>query len=98
MRRARLDNRQWVAKLAAGIVPGCALALGVMAVVGGLCHTTGSPMTLSAQLLLWLAGLLWAVILSACFLFRSGSRAWGVLGGGAVAFWLLFALLKSVFP
>lgn len=98
MKGARLDNRQWVAKLAAGIVPGCALALAVMAVVGALCHTTGSPMTLSAQFLLWLAGLLWAVILSGCFLFRSGGWAWGVLGGGAVAFWLLFALLKSVLP
>ncbi|GAA4479628.1 hypothetical protein [Gluconacetobacter asukensis] len=96
MTRARLDNRQWVAKLSAGIVPGCALALAVMAVVGALCHTTGSPMTLSAQFLMWLAGLVWVVVLSVCFLFRSGARAWAVLGAGSVALWLLFVILKIV--
>ena len=92
----RLNNRQWLAKLVAAIVPGAMLCLGSMAVVGLLSHTAGDPRTVLAQFLMWLTVLVWLVLIGSCFLFRSGLRAWGVLGSGAVIAWSLFAILAKV--
>ena len=91
-----LDNSGWKSKLSAGTIAGAGLALGVMGVAGLLCHTTGSPMSLSAQALLWMAAFLWIVSVCACFLFSSGYKAWAGLGRGCVLVWLLFLLLKNV--
>lgn len=89
-------NRQWLAKLVAGIVPGIMFSFGCMAVVGVLCGTTGEPRTASAQFLMWLAVLVWLGVMGSCFLFRSGLRAWVVLGGAAMLVWGLFEILAKV--
>ncbi|WP_291365759.1 hypothetical protein [Acetobacter sp. UBA5411] len=91
-----LDNSEWKGKLSAGIIPGAGLALGGMGVAGLLCHTTGSPMTLSAQALLWSATFVWIVSVCACFLFSSGRKAWTGLGTSCALVWLLFLILKNV--
>ncbi len=96
MTELRLDNRQWLAKLAAAIVPGLLLAFGGMAVVGQLCHTNAEAQTVSAQFLMWLAVLIWVALIGSCFLFRSGLRAWVTLGSAAVIAWGLFAILAKV--
>ncbi|MCH4092520.1 hypothetical protein [Acetobacter sp.] len=92
----KLDNREWKGKLSAGVIAGAGLALGAMGIAGLLCHTTGSPMTLSAQALLWQATFIWIVPVCACFLFPSGRRAWTGLGSSCVLVWLLFLILKNV--
>lgn len=91
-----LTNRQWLVKLVAGIVPGIMFSFGCMAVVGVLCRTTGEPRTASAQFLMWLAVLVWLGVMGSCFLFRSGLRAWVVLGGAAMLVWGLFEILAKV--
>ncbi|MFT8805724.1 MAG: hypothetical protein ABF876_10740 [Acetobacter aceti] len=91
-----LDNSAWRGKLSAGIIPGAGMALGGMGVAGLLCHTTGSPMTLSAQALLWMAVFVWIVSVCTCFLFSSGRKAWIGLGGCCALVWLLFLILKNV--
>ncbi|CEF56025.1 hypothetical protein [Acetobacter ghanensis] len=96
MNTSRLDNRQWLAKLTAALVFGALFSFGCMAVVGVLCHTTGDGRTVSAQFLMWLALLVWLVLIGSCFLFRSGLRAWCVLGGATVLVWGLFEVLTKV--
>lgn len=91
---AKRDNSQWKGKLSAGVLAGGGLAIAGMAVVGQMCRTTGSPMTLSAQALLWGVVVAWIVPVCACFLFSSGRRAWAWLGGGCAVLWLLFLILK----
>lgn len=95
MTELRLNNRQWLTKLVAAIVAGAIFSFGSMAVMGVLCHTTGDPKTVSAQFLMWLAVLVWLVLIGSCFLFRSGLRAWCVLGGAAILAWGLFVMLAK---
>ena len=88
----RYTSRDWFGKASAGIILGLALALaltGLFAWVGpgGLMHSSAKT-----QLNMWLISPIWAFILSSCFLFRSGWRAWGWLGlANIIAFGLLFA-------
>ncbi|MCP1243697.1 hypothetical protein GOB86_13070 [Acetobacter lambici] len=96
MTETRLNNRQWLAKFMAALVPGALLSFGAMAVVGTLCHTTGDIRTVSAQFLMWMAVLVWLALLGSCFLFRSGARAWAVLGGAALLVWGVFGVLTKV--
>jgi hypothetical protein len=45
---------------------------------------------------MWLAVLVWLGVMGSCFLFRSGLRAWVVLGGAAMLVWGLFEILAKV--
>ena len=92
----KLTNQQWFAKFVAALVAGALLSLGCMAVLGVLCHANGDARSVSSQFLMWLAILLWFALVGSCFLFRSGLRAWAVLGGGALVVWGVFALLAGV--
>ena len=88
----RYTSRDWFGKASAGLILGFGLAIaltGLFAWIGpgGLMHSSAKT-----QLNMWLISPIWALILSACFLFRSGWRAWGWLGlANTVAFGLLFA-------
>lgn len=95
MRKRVIDNRHWLAKLLAGLLPGAAFSLGVMVLIGHVCGSTGNPMTQSAQWLMWLAALLWVVCLTLCFLFRTGLGAWLGFGWLACLVWLVNTLLTS---
>lgn len=92
----RLTNDQWLAKLMAAIVPGALLSLGCMAVLGLFCHASGDARSVSAQFLMWFAIVGWLALVGSCFLFRSGRRAWVMLGGGALVVWGLFVILAKV--
>ncbi|MFT8328014.1 MULTISPECIES: hypothetical protein [Gluconobacter] len=89
-----LDNRQWIAKVLAAILPGLGLVFAVMAILGRLAGTTGDPRSLPAQALMWLTAVLWVFVLGTCFLFPTGRRAWAVLGGACAVLWGCFLLLR----
>ncbi|KXV63926.1 hypothetical protein [Acetobacter orleanensis] len=92
----KFSTDQWFFKVLASVFLGSLLVCGMMGVVGVVCHTDGNPRTASAQYLMWMAALVWSVVLSGCFLFRSGWQAWGVLALANSAAWGLFSLLRSV--
>ncbi|WP_025885874.1 hypothetical protein [Asaia prunellae] len=95
MKKKPLDNRRWLAKALAGLIPGAVLSLGVMVLVGHLCGSTGNPMTMSAQWLMWLAAFLWIICICACFLFRTGLGAWLGFGWMACLVWLINTLISG---
>lgn len=87
-----LRNEAWFGKASAGFVCGFTLAIALTGLFawfgpGGLMHSSGKT-----QLNMWLVSPIWVTVLSVCFLFRSGARAWGwLLLANAVCFGLLFA-------
>ncbi|MFT8472664.1 hypothetical protein [Acetobacter persici] len=87
---------QWVSKVLAAVLLGVVLVCGLMGVVGVLSHTDGSPRSASGQYLMWMAALVWSILLSVCFLFRSGRQAWGGLSVASAVAWGLFFVLRSV--
>lgn len=93
-----LDNRQWIAKILAAILPGLGLVFAIMAILGQLAGTTGDPRTLSAQALMWLTAFLWVVVIGICFLFPTGRRAWAVFGSACAVLWGCFLLMRAFQP
>ena len=70
----------WISKTLAGIVAGLSLAFALVGLFawhgpGGI---SGGD---KAQLNMWLTALVWLVLFSLTYLFRSGARAWLWLGG-----------------
>ena len=88
----RYSSRNWLGKASAGLILGFALALSLSGLwawlgPGGLMHSSAKT-----QFNMWLMSPIWALVLSFCFLFRSGWRAWFWLGlASAISFGLLFA-------
>lgn len=87
-----LSSRDWFGKASAGLVLGFALALGLSGLLAwavGVGDTYFSP---KGQLAMWVMAPIWCLVLSFCFLFRSGLRAWGWLGLATMVVWgMLFA-------
>lgn len=72
-------RRDWLAKSTAGVLLGFTLALTCS---GLLAHAlAGIAPSARAQLVMWSIAPVWLVVMSACFFFRSGVRAWLWLGG-----------------
>lgn len=89
---APLTSRDWFGKASAGLILGFAIALGVSGLLFWAMGVTEGYFSLRGQLTMWIIAPIWCGILSFCFLFRSGMRAWLVLGAAAAAIWLaLFA-------
>ncbi len=86
-----LHSRNWFGKASAGLILGYGLALGL----SGLFAWFG-PQGIEggggkAQINMWLMSPVWALVLSFCFLFRDGPRAWLWLGlANLLVFGLLF--------
>jgi hypothetical protein len=84
-------TRHWFAKGLAGLVLGLAIAIGV----SGLLAWAG-PGGIAApgkyMVVMWAVIPVWMLVLTFCFLFRSGWRAWAWLGGAAL---LLHAALLA---
>ncbi len=76
----QLTSRNWLGKASAGTILGYILALGL----SGLCYWAlgagGDGLSTRAQFTMWLIAPIWCLVLSFCFLFRSGPGAWAVLG------------------
>jgi hypothetical protein len=71
-------RRDWLSKTLAGALLGFSLALGCSGLFARL--ASGMVMALKAQLTMWMVMPIWLGVLSGCFLFRSGKRAWLWLG------------------
>lgn len=82
----------------AGLILGLTLSLSLVGIVGLLCHTNGDPRSVASQFLMWLVVPVWTGIMGACFMFRTGLRAWGFLGGVNVLGWTVYAVLRVMMP
>ena len=83
----QLTSKDWFGKASAGLLPGFGIALGIS---GLLFHALGigeSYFSLAGQFTMWIIAPVWCLILSLCFLFGSGQRAWLWLGAGCAAIW-----------
>jgi len=69
----------WWVKTLAGALLGFSLAI----LASGLLsrYMPIQPPQAGAQLAMWLVPAVWLAVLSGCFFFRSGLRAWAWLGG-----------------
>jgi hypothetical protein len=72
-------RRDWLAKTSAGALLGFSLALLCSALLDWACAAL--PPGTRAQFAMWVVTPVWLGVLSSCFLFRSGARAWLFLGG-----------------
>lgn len=92
----QLTSRGWAGKASAGLVLGFMLALGLC----GLFATFGpgdlSYMSTQGQVTMWLMSPLWAGVLSLCFLFRTGLRAWVGLGLANLLVWAPLVVAGAV--
>ncbi|MAN73709.1 MAG: hypothetical protein CME84_06410 [Henriciella sp.] len=80
----RYSSRNWFGKASAGLILGFVIAIALSGVwawagPGGLMASS-----IKTQLNMWMVPPIWALILSLCFFFRSGVRAWAWLGLAAV--------------
>ena len=91
-----LSSRNWFPKASAGLVLGLGLSLALVGIVGLLCHTNGDPRSPASQYLMWLVAPVWTAVLGVCFMFRTGWRAWGVLGAINILLWGAYMGLRSV--
>lgn len=87
MKPQSLSSRNWFGKASAGTVAGFFLALAVCGVLVQFGPLEVGHFSAQAQVAMWLMAPLWAVILSFCFLFHSGVRAWAWLGGANGLLW-----------
>ncbi|MBS1093712.1 hypothetical protein [Gluconobacter wancherniae] len=92
-----LSSRNWFSKALAGSVFGLGLTFAIAGIIGLLIHSDAMPMSASGQLLMWLIPTLWIAILGACFMFRSGLRAWAVLGALNIVLWGVFFTMRATF-
>lgn len=94
-KNTKYTSKDWFFKVLAALLPGALFTYGLAGVVGLLCHANGSPQSASGQYLMWLAALVWCLLLSFCFLFRTALQAWVVLLGGSAGVWGLFFAVRS---
>jgi predicted alpha/beta hydrolase len=85
----QLHSRNWLGKASAGLVLGYALALALSGLFAWFGPGEIDPGKL--QINMWMVSPIWCLVLSFCFFFRTGLRAWAFLGlATLLAFGLLF--------
>ncbi len=95
MKRA-LTSKDWFGKVSAGVLLGFALALGVSGLLPTLGIGSLSFLKTSGQFMMWLISPVWATVISLCFMFSSGLRAWLWLGAANIAVWGALALMGAL--
>lgn len=93
MSKPALDSRHWIGKASAGLVLGFILAVGLSGLLQWAIGVGEGYFSAKGQLTMWSISPVWCGILSFVFLFRSGARAWSVLGIAALAVWSALYLL-----
>lgn len=91
-----LTSRDWFGKASAAVVLGFALSLGLSGLLAWAIGVGDTYFSTRGQLTMWVIAPLWCGILSFCFLFRSGLRAWTMLGAASAAVWLALYLLGAL--
>lgn len=92
----QLSSRNWFGKASAGLVLGLAIALGASGLLAAALDLKETNFSLPGQVTMWMMGPVWSFILAFCFLFRSGLRAWTVLGAAAGIIWLVLFCMGKV--
>lgn len=82
-----LTSRNWFGKAAAGTVLGFMLALGLTGIFAWFGPGEVGFFSVEAQFTMWMMSPIWALILSFCFLFRTGLSAWIWLGAANLVVW-----------
>lgn len=83
----RLRSEDWLGKASAGLILGLTLSFGLSGLVGAFVLSDVSLFSIAHQFTMWITGPILVLILSTCFLFQSGTRAWGWLGLANVLVW-----------
>ena len=88
-----LTSRNWFGKASAGVILGLAIAVGLSGLLVWALDVENTYFSTKGQLTMWVISPLWCGILSFCFFFTSGARAWLWLGVATALVWLvLFAV------
>jgi len=89
-----LSSRNWAGKVAAALVPGFTASLALTCLYLQLAGVQDSFMSAHGQIAMWAMAPLWSGILSSCFLFRTGLRAWSWLLLANLVLWGAYAALN----
>lgn len=92
----QLTARNWFGKASAGLILGLGIAIGLSGLTSWALGLEGGSFSLVRQFTMWIISPIWCAILSFCFLFRSGWRAWGVLGTCAALIWLALLAIGTL--
>jgi len=87
MNRPPLSSRNWFGNACAGLLLGFFLALGLSGIFVQFGPGEVGAFSAKHQLTMWLIAPLFVAVLSGCFLFRTGLRAWGWLGLANLLIW-----------
>lgn len=87
MSTPQLTSRNWLGKASAGLILGFVLALGLSGLLAWAIGVSDTFFSTRGQLTMWSIAPVWCTVLSLCFLFRSGARAWIVLGLASAIVW-----------
>ena len=82
----------WLSKTLAGLLLGLFLSLPCSAVFMQL--PLNIAMSVKVQLAMWSVAPIWLLVLSLCFLFPTGQRAWLWLGLGNLLVVVIYGLLR----
>lgn len=96
MSTVELTSRNWFGKVSAAVVLGFTLTLALTCTFAVLFSRGDSYFTAQGQMAMWLVSPIWCLILSLCFLFRSGARAWGWLAVANVVAWAAYVGARFV--
>ena len=91
-RRPAQIQPDWVSKTLAGLLLGFIIALACSAIFVWL--SPGMAPSSRSQLAMWMLAPVWLGVLSLCYLFRTGLRAWIGLGGACLLLGGLALLLR----
>lgn len=85
--RFRYSNKQWLAKLSAAVLLGFTLTIALTGLLMDFVFGPVAVFSIHGQFLMWMIAPVWVAILSSCFIFRSGLRAWLYLGAANLLLW-----------
>lgn len=94
MSGAELTSRGWFGKVSAAVVLGFTLTIALTCTFAKIFSHGDSYFTAQGQMAMWLVSPIWCLILSFCFLFHSGARAWGWLALANVVAWAAYAATR----
>ncbi|MBB6523606.1 hypothetical protein [Pseudoteredinibacter isoporae] len=83
----RYSNKQWLAKLSAAIILGFTLTIALTGLLMEFVFGPVAVFSVQGQFLMWIIAPIWVLILSSCFVFRSGLQAWLYLGAANFLIW-----------
>lgn len=91
-----LSSKDWAGKASAGLVLGFLLAAGLAGLLFWSVGAGDEGHATRAQFAMWIISPIWCGILTFCFLFRSGFRAWTVLGLACALVWATLYLTGAM--